>query len=53
MITRQVPCQKRIKDIESTAQGVTEVEIEDGWVETKVEDAGLEAQEVVDIDQVA
>jgi len=48
-----VPCQKRIKDIESSAKGVQEVDLEDGWVETKVEDSENKNDEIVDIDAVA
>ena len=35
MITRKVPCPNRIKDVESAAKNLKEVEVGDGWVEAE------------------
>ena len=35
LITRNVPCTKRIKDILSVSDGAVEKELEDGWVTTE------------------
>ena len=48
LITRQVPCQKRIKEIESSAVGMREIEVEDGWVEAAKPEGSDD--EVVDMD---
>ena len=50
LVTRQVVCEQRIKDVETAAQGVKEVDIGDGWVETNEEKKELEADEVLDLD---
>lgn len=49
MITERVPCQKRIADVESAANAIQEVALEDGWFEARPPDAG-EAGQVVNID---
>jgi hypothetical protein len=33
LITRKVPCLKRIKELEDAASGIQEVDLGDGWVE--------------------
>lgn len=48
MITERVPCQKRIKDVESSASAIKEVDIGDGWTEAVAPDTGDD--QVVDID---
>ncbi len=49
LITERVPCQKRIKDVESSASAIQEVDLGDGWTEARPpEDAGDD--QVVDID---
>lgn len=52
LITRKVPSQCRIKDIESSASGIQEVDIGDGWVETNDQGAD-KAEEVFDLDMNA
>lgn len=49
LITRKVPSQCRIKDIESAASGIKEVEIGDGWVETNAGETA-NAEDVFDMD---
>ena len=43
-------CEQRIKDVETAAQGVKEVDLADGWVETNEEKKELEEDEVYDLD---
>jgi hypothetical protein len=50
LITRQVVCEQRIKDIEQAASSVMEVDVGDGWVETQDEQKELDADEVLDLD---
>ena len=47
LITRKVPCRKRIKELESAASGIQEVEIGDGWVEAN--DTSEAPQEAFDL----
>lgn len=53
MVTRKVPCKNRIKDIETAAAGVQEVEIGDGWVETNDNMKASDADDVFDLDDEA
>ena len=48
MITERVPCQKRIKDVESSASAIKEVDLGDGWTEAVAPETGDD--QVVDID---
>jgi len=48
LITERVPCQKRIKDVESSASAIKEVDLGDGWTEAVAPDTGDD--QVVDID---
>ena len=50
LVTRQVVCEQRIKDVETSAQAVKEVDVGDGWVETNEEKQALQADEVLDLD---
>jgi hypothetical protein len=52
LVTRKVPSQCRIKDIESAASGIQEVDIGDGWVETNA-GATASGEEVFDMDSNA
>jgi ubiquitin-like-conjugating enzyme ATG3 len=52
LVTRKVPCPNRIKDVETAAQGVKEIEVGDGWVETN-DNLKDENQEVFDLDDEA
>lgn len=49
LITERVPCQKRIADVESAANAIQEVELEDDWFEARPPEAGEEGA-VVDMD---
>ena len=44
LITERVPCQKRIADVESAADAIQEIELNDGWYEARPPDAGEEGQ---------
>ena len=51
LITKRVPCPRRVLDIETSANNVQEVLLDDGWVETRLEgDENGDGEQVVDID---
>ena len=50
MITKKVPCTQRVKDIESAASGIKEVDVGDGWVETNDANKNENADDVFDMD---
>lgn len=49
LITERVPCTRRIKDVESAANAIQEVALEDDWFEARAPEAGQDGA-VVDID---
>ena len=51
MITERVPCQKRIADVESAANAIQEVALDDDWFEARPPEAGEEGA-VVDMDEM-
>ena len=51
MVTKKVPCKHRVKDVEIAAQGVKEVEVGDGWVETNDNLKEQNPDEMFDLDE--
>ena len=51
MITERVPCSRRVNDLESAANQVSEIQIEDDWMEVQNNDADAAGGEIdVDMD---
>ena len=56
LVTRHVPCQKRLKDVMESADGCAEVDVGDGWTDIDnpegVKGEGGDGQEAMDLDSM-